>query len=583
MPLLPKHKDRRGGTDASSKLKEDAESLVDSKKPSPVTRVNPASFVLPVKRLGVSGGTAPFFQLKLKNPDEEEKSVDYYIGKDLSHARDEIDFYEKMLLLKRDPGENEDLLPLLEFAFEYAGVLSTSEEGFPEIEAPLELLVLKNLSGGMKRLRLLDLKIGQKTAQSGWQGKTRLRATKQGVLDALTNSTTEGFRLEGFDGCPGALASKEPLLDAIPGSLSNSKLAGSLSPGEGTKKKVNRMMLQHMKGRDIFRHFVDLHLDFSRPAGAGEERRECYDPIEYGELVLNEVVERLAKLFLACCKAPVPQKWVGSSVALGYDAGYLPIRGAGTEEEIRSGVLVNVFDWGRSELNTVEAYNAMDEAGKADRRRFWKFYSDGIRNLSWNAAQEYWNRYCNVCSWEEVHICVIDYDSTSKDDFMCQATVPVVETKKTLIPLKGRIVKLKVKGTLSYSFEWHDAPSQDSRLRGWFRLYIGEGKDLPIKDKAKGGKSDPYCVITAKSSCGKHEFSQMSSVITQNINPQWDEFFDFPIARNDKQSAKALERGCGCARLSSTYGSWLNSHLGADSSGPEEWGDMLKATEQSQI
>jgi len=555
-----------------------------------VTRVDPDSFVLPVRRIGVSGGTAPFFRLKLKRT--EDKSVDYYIGKDLSHATDEIGFYEKVLLLKKRPGANEDLLPLLDFAFEYAGVLDAWEEGFREGDASLELLVLRNLYDGKKKLRLLDLKMGPKTAQAGWQGKTRMRAMKQGVVDALSNSTVEGFRLEGFDGCPGSLASKEPIVDAIPlcyqvGKLTKlssslrpgdgikkmTKLSSSLRPSDGTKKKMNRMMLQTLKGAEVFQHFVDLHLDFDREAKEQEVHRYI-EPIEVAELVLHEVVERLTRLLLACYMASVPQKWIGSSVALGYEAGHLPERGGmNAEEEIRSNVLVNIFDWGRSELNTIEAFNNMNEKEKGDRKKFWKLYTNGIRSLSWNAACEYWNRFGNVFSWEKVRIRVYDYDSTSKDDFMCQAAVPVVETtKETWIPLKGRIVGLKVKGTLSYSFEWHDAP-YDSRMKGWFRLHIGEGKDLPRRDKVTGGKSDPYCIITAKSSCGKHEFSQTTSTIVQNLNPEWDENFYLPILKDGRELTTAVEKGCGCTGLSSAR---LDSFFGVDFSGPESWGGLLQ-------
>lgn len=58
------------------------------------TYVDAKRFVTPVRRLGVSGGTAPFFSLELAAV-EGKHSGDYWIGKDLSRAMDEVHFYEK--------------------------------------------------------------------------------------------------------------------------------------------------------------------------------------------------------------------------------------------------------------------------------------------------------------------------------------------------------------------------------------------------------------------------------------------------------------------------------------------------------
>lgn len=60
------------------------------------TYVETKRFVTPVRRLGVSGGTAPFFSLQLAAA-EGKSSGDYWIGKDLSRAMDEVQFYEKAI------------------------------------------------------------------------------------------------------------------------------------------------------------------------------------------------------------------------------------------------------------------------------------------------------------------------------------------------------------------------------------------------------------------------------------------------------------------------------------------------------
>eukprot|EP00438_Fugacium_kawagutii_P009837 Skav202170 [mRNA] locus=scaffold482:9512:22783:+ [translate_table: standard] len=101
---------------------------------------------------------------------------------DLSHAEDEVTFYEEALALKRQPGVA-GLGPLLSYTLEYAGVLT----------------------------------------HAGWQGKSRVAALRQSMVDGITNSSCEGFRLEGFDGRPPALESMDPLLDL--GMTGNAKMA----------------------------------------------------------------------------------------------------------------------------------------------------------------------------------------------------------------------------------------------------------------------------------------------------------------------------------------------------------------------
>lgn len=78
-----------------------------------LTYVDSSKFVCPVQRLGVSGGTAPFFSLELT----EERS-DYWIGKDLSRAMDEVHFYEKVKSLSKH--SSQELQALQSFMFEYA-------------------------------------------------------------------------------------------------------------------------------------------------------------------------------------------------------------------------------------------------------------------------------------------------------------------------------------------------------------------------------------------------------------------------------------------------------------------------------
>jgi hypothetical protein len=271
------------------------------------TPVSAAMFVTPVKRLGVSGGTAPFFRLELQSLDNGA-SKSKWIGKDLSRATDEISFYEEKMSLERSGGHAMD--SLFSFMFEYAGVLTCPEAGVAAESADLELLVLQNLHDKMTHLRMVDIKVGEKTAAANWQGKSRFAALRQSVVDGLTNSAAEGFRLEGFDGLPQALQSMDPLHD----------FTGMRTMDEATRKKARRYQMQRMPAAEMFVHLMDLHRYPDDRGPIPEQLLHAeLTPIELGEIVMSEFVEKLTKLSIACQKSPTPHKWIGSSVALGFD------------------------------------------------------------------------------------------------------------------------------------------------------------------------------------------------------------------------------------------------------------------------
>lgn len=538
----------------------------------PTTRVDPEMFVRPVKRLGVSGGTAPFFALTLSNP-KQGQSASHYIGKDLSRAVDEVVFYEEILQLKEQDSDVNGLKDLLDFAFEYKGVLKAPESGVADTEPELELLVLRNLRDGCETLRLLDLKMGQKTASANWQGKSRKRAMKQSLFDKSTNSFVEGYRLEGFDGKPESLKSMDPLMD-----LDKQKSEKSL-------KKAGRLMLQSMTGSEIFMHFLDLHfLDhYGSTVDSNVDLAGTFGAAELGEIVMHEIVRSLTRLAAACQLVKVPQKWVGSSVALGYDSGLLPSRSKG-EGAIRDTVLVNVFDWGRSELNTVAKEQHLSADEQQNRKKFWGYYKGGIEHLAWVAAQTYLHRFGNCSTWKEVTLTVYDFDAMTKDDSMGSVSVPVKETPLTQMKLHGS------EATLSFSIHWRACPT-GSRLKGTWRVFIEKAEKLPNKDTVT--LSDPYCMITAISTDDNHRFEQVSTVVPNDLNPVWRETLDLPVAALEDALETALEegksglgsgdlhgmmsRGRGKSSSSVLYGSLsLSSSRNISSSGFSEWSERLQ-------
>eukprot|EP00555_Chaetoceros_dichaeta_P009775 CAMPEP_0198252596 /NCGR_PEP_ID=MMETSP1447-20131203/3086_1 /TAXON_ID=420782 /ORGANISM="Chaetoceros dichaeta, Strain CCMP1751" /LENGTH=546 /DNA_ID=CAMNT_0043937915 /DNA_START=35 /DNA_END=1675 /DNA_ORIENTATION=+ len=501
-----------------------------------VTRVDKAFFENPVKRLGVSGGTAPFFSLKLTKEGKEKFGAEYghngtisetyFIGKDLSRAVDEVEFYEKTLLITKrdkDDGAKDDggMSEMLGYTFVYLGVV-TLEETVDGSPVERELLILKNLYDSLTKLRLLDFKMGERTADVNWRGKSRARAYKQRILDGFTNSTKQGFRLEGFDGQPQVVTSMNPLISA-------------------------RMSLQRMNGPQVLMHYLDLH---DVPADENEslkddiEETDCarkadvYTKSEVAEIVLHETVSQLVQLSAACHASKVPQKWLGSSVALGYDAGSFPPRSNSAEQSVRSNVIINIFDWGRSELLTKEAFDQLSTAEQSDRQKFWEYYICGIDELSRNAAKRYDNQFSNSDGWDEITVRVMDYDSGNEDDFMGEVTLPLPKipletTWSEEYPLRGkgkpwirgRPKNGRSRGSIKLDISWWDAPKDSSRIKGSWHITIDQASNLQVKDIIS---SDPYCLVIARSK--SFEFEQMTSVKVKSLDPVWGETFELPVA-----------------------------------------------------
>lgn len=471
-----------------------------------LTRVDSNMFEAPVKRLQVSGGTAPFFNLVWKDP-PAGKSAAYYIGKDLSHATDEIKFYETLL----QKGKKDDnLAKLLQYAPDYAGIFTAVEDG---TETSRELLVMRNLKDGQKGARMLDIKMGQKTGQAGWQGKSRSAALRQSIVDGLTNTACEGFRLEGFDKRPRSLLSMDPLLDV--GSTTNEKLL----------KKAHRVLLQRMAAQEMLMHYLDVHEDLPTPDDKGLQ--STLGPSELIELVLQKSATQLCDLALSCRRSPVPQKWIGSSVALGFDCGELPPRSAGTEDAVRKQTLVSIFDWGRSELNTLDRHMQLSEADQKDRSEFWSYYVGGIDRLAWEVSRAYLHRLSVADAWTDVIFRIHDFDSMTSNDFLGKVRVPLQECGSTTKELEG--MSGSKRGEITFSIAWQPYP-QPSRVTGAWRVTVEAAAKLPASDGVMiMNSSDPFVEVIAISQDGKRGFRQVTEVKVKNLSPEWGETFEIPV------------------------------------------------------
>lgn len=486
-----------------------------------MTLVDGDLFETPVKRLGVSGGTAPFFTLRLRAP-KDGQSVTHWIGKDLSRATDEIAFYERRLSLTKAGSHGMD--GLFSFMFDYAGVLECAEEGSAPGAPKLQLLVLRNLRDGCRQLRMLDIKVGDKTAVAGWQGKSWFSALKQNVLDGLTNSQAEGFRLEGFDNPPPVFSSMDPLID----------FGGVKMHGKGLGKKARRIMMQRMPAAEMLAHFMDVHQEPAPPESGSLTLTRC----EYAEMVMSEITYQLVSLAMACKSAAVPQKWIGSSVALGFDAGLLPSRDTPVQEILKS-VRVQIFDWGRSELNTLKQHTSLPAQEQADRLEYFRFYKGGITRLAWEAARFRWHNFGNAQGWSQLCISVYDFDSHSSNDLIGQASVQLQDCRETTVPLQDEagieVVGKSGPATVSYSVTWCSLPSS-SRLAGLWRVCLLRAENLVGKDGFKEQTSDPFAQLLARSSDGTYWSRHTSCVMPRNLNPEWRETFEFPVARESGES-----------------------------------------------
>eukprot|EP00929_Paragymnodinium_shiwhaense_P041056 TRINITY_DN21355_c0_g1_i3.p1 TRINITY_DN21355_c0_g1~~TRINITY_DN21355_c0_g1_i3.p1 ORF type:complete len:566 (-),score=136.74 TRINITY_DN21355_c0_g1_i3:206-1903(-) len=464
---------------------------------------------MPVERLQVSGGTAPFFKLKLLSPTGQHGgSENYYIGKDLSHAKEEFAFYEQARKRLEFPCGS-GLERILSYLFEYQGVLTAPEQGKEE-EPPMELLVLRNLFDGAKRLRMLDIKIGQKTASAGWYGKSVMTARYRAVVDGYTNSGAEGFRLAGFNNPPASFSSRDPLLD--------------IGGGDAHQlKKAMRVVFSQMPGEDMLRYFLDVHQDPGDPGDAALET--TLTACELVEVALSEMVRQLVGIALACRYVQLPQKWVGSSVILGFDCGGLPPRNI-DEATLRDSVKVHILDWGRSELNTVDNQLELTEAEQLDRQVHWHYYVAGVDRLAWEACRAYKNRFGHSSAEFKVQLHLYDFDSTTADDFLGSVDIPLERTEG------DRTVDMKKSGsttcTITYSMTRRIYP-QGKRLKESWRLTVHKATNVPIADTLRRN-TDPFVTVTMTSEDGRCSYSEQSSVQASTLNPSWEETFDLPVS-----------------------------------------------------
>jgi len=323
----------------------------DEAIPSPV--IPSCLFAEPCEPMNVAGGTASFFHVHCLPECPFATRHDEFIGKDLSRARDEVGFYNKLRIVSGLPGWS----AISEFMFTCPGIV--------RLRTPCEsearwLLLLENLSAGFQEMRLLDVKLGEHTALAGWKGKSALGAWRNRHVDRRTNSRTEGYRLEGMTQIPKKLTA---FLDDVQ--------TRSVLRNQGNRKVFRRFIMQRLTASQFLQALLESKL------GPDSEARAC--------TTMLALTEQMSSLVRAVLCIPTPQIWIGSSVALAAECGELH-----TEPRVR----VKLFDWGRSELCTAEEFATLDAQSREKRVRNWQKYVQSICRLFWEVCRLTAHRCC---------------------------------------------------------------------------------------------------------------------------------------------------------------------------------------------
>ena len=73
--------------------------------------------------------------------------------------------------------------------------------------------------------------------------------------------------------------------------------------------------------------------------------------------------------------------------------------------------LLKIFDWGRSEFNTLEKHHAeLSDAERASRVERWRYYIQSVCRLFWQLCRVHFHRFCFRGPWRTVVVEVQELD-----------------------------------------------------------------------------------------------------------------------------------------------------------------------------
>eukprot|EP00397_Hematodinium_sp_SG-2012_P003860 GEMP01003870.1.p1 GENE.GEMP01003870.1~~GEMP01003870.1.p1 ORF type:complete len:1251 (+),score=295.55 GEMP01003870.1:104-3856(+) len=329
-------------------------------------------FETPVRIDVTAGGTASFYDLFfLPSRIPKGRERDAFIGKDLAHAQDEIDFYHGLKEICETDKAWENFAN--RFCLFSPGVLSLPCQLADGNPMDRSLLLLENLKSGMNCFRFLDIKIGFTTALPGWKGKSHLRAWKNRRIDMNTNTFAEGSRIEGMVNC-GQLF--ESHMNAV---TKEGKLSMILS-----EKKMKKFVLQNISIAQALPMFFDLRQDGQQLFPQSEK---------YIHRVLIRMWTELCHLCTILDQMVPPQQWLGSSLALAFDSNPGKVD--------RPVTVTRLFDWGRSALETMADHFDLSEMEHLDREKYWTEYYQAMLRLCWEVGRYTYHRALSP-AWKSV-------------------------------------------------------------------------------------------------------------------------------------------------------------------------------------
>jgi hypothetical protein len=466
-------------------------------------------FEEPVQPLSTAGGTASFVRLvPVKGGKFEERGPGYFIGKDRSHAKGEVQFYERILRIRSSPIIAQ--WPIVNHMLEYAGVYRLKSKNETNQATSKDFIVLNNLFHGRKQARLMDVKMGNITSVRNWSGKSCFAAWRNRQIDRITNSEREGYRMEGMHNPPKALESMTPFL---------------------AKKRTTRLMYQRLRAEEFMKQFLDLsHL-------TSDDSLHLSIP-EFTICLHLDLIAELCDVVGELEIVPVPQKWIGSSLVIGFDMGTLPVRR--DSKRTRTDLNVTLLDWGRSELTSIVAFRKFMPFTKADRFKYWTQYRDSVYRLLYESINLYYDLYVRGNETEAIKVEIFDYDKLSADDFIGYALVPLAPFGNTKFPLLNSdgVPVIGYDGSpssVNVSITYENVDSDI--LSGYFKIQLISGSCLPRMDFLNGC-SDAYARIRTIQGI---ELGR-SHIVPNVENPVWDIPHYIPVVDREKH----LEMLAGC-------------------------------------
>lgn len=502
-------------------------------KPTPVISQCTQAFKLPAIPLGVGGGSGPSSCPRLyrlvpvrrdfpepsgedlcgtlqddccgctgKHCDGNFPAGELWLGKETTGCLDELDFYDAVLRLRqRRPTESaSDWWRILDYVVEYCGLLRDHICQVPGStghfrERPQDLLVFRSPLQGFARPRLLHLEIGPRSSA--------LQQRRTSDLDTAAFARQEGLRIDNFLAPPRSVAAEDPTLDTR-----------GWAWGDTTQRRGQRACLQRLTVVGALAAMIDLRDAISEerlwPSETTTRLRtrscqahdtflsEFLSSAEYSELALLAIIKELCVLWRACGDVPLPQKWVGSSLALLVEIGAAPPRSGGLDpwSWVLARVKLRLFGWSRSRLSANFPGHYMSILEQQDNEFFWQIYTCSLCWTLWEASRLYLYSHCTQ-EWRALRFDLIEVSTLGEE-----LLVGTVETATSGdVPIRCSLPLTKTDGsavvndstgqqsTLSIAVAFVTLPPP-SRFRGAWRVHVDGACQLPSAAAAAAATDD---------------------------------------------------------------------------------------------